>query len=173
MKNIIFSLVVLCLPLSIFSQAKSIEEFYSKFKNNEDVTSINLSGELIKFVFTSADEETGKIANKISQLRVLIVEEGSIVNDKAYKQFLKNVKKDDFEELMRFKDGGDAVDFHLRVDGDIITDVLVTVYGKDGFVLLSLEGLFNFSDLNDFDLNIEGAEHLKRLPEKKENIKRA
>jgi uncharacterized protein DUF4252 len=173
MKNIIFGLAILCLPLSIFGQAKSIENFYEKYKGNEEVTSINVSGELLNFVFTSTDSETEQLTSKISKLRVLIVEEKSIVKQSDYKQFIKNVKKEKFEELIRFKEGGDAVDFHLREQGDVITDVLITVHGDDGFILLSIEGLFNFSDLNDFDLNIEGSEHLKKLPENKKDIKRA
>ncbi len=139
----------------------------------EEVTSINLTGSLINFVFTSADPETGELASKISKVRLLLVEEGGIIDSKDYKQFIKSVKKDNFEELIRLKDGGDAVDFHLREDGDTITDILITVRGEDGFVLLSLEGLFKFSDLNDFNLDIEGAEHLKKLPENKKNLKRA
>lgn len=173
MKNIFFSMVILCLPLSIFCQPKSIEQFYNKYKGMEEVTSINLSGQLINMVFTSADPETGELASKISQVRLLIVEEGAVVKGKDYKQFLKNVKKDDFEELIRFKDGGDAIDFHLKEESGTITNVLITVRGDDGFVLLSLEGLFKFSDLNDFNLDIEGAEYLKRLPEKKKEIDRA
>ena len=137
------------------------------------MSSINLCGELLNFVFTSTDSETEQLTSKISKLRVLIVEEKSIVKHSDYKQFIKNIKKEKFEELMCFKDGADAVDFYLREQGDVITDVLITVHGEDGFILLSLEGLFKFSDLNDFELNIEGSEHLKKLPENKKDIKRA
>ncbi|MFT5164972.1 MAG: hypothetical protein ACI8P3_000196 [Saprospiraceae bacterium] len=173
MKNIFFCLTLLCLPLSIFSQANSIEKFYQKYKSNTEVTSINLSGQLLNFVFSGIDRETGKQGSKISNLRVLIVEEGAIVKHNDYQQFIKNVKNEDFEELMRVKDGDEAIDFHLREVGDMITDVLITVKGKDGFILLSLEGLFNFEDLNDLNLNIEGGEHLKKLPEKKKDLQRA
>lgn len=173
MKNIFFGLVLLCLPISLLSQAKSIERFYEKYKGLEEVTSINITGELIQFVFTNADPETEELASKISKVRVLVVEEGAIIQNNDYKQLIKSVKKDNFQELMRLKDGGEAVDIHLREDGDVITDVLITVYGEDGLVLLSLEGLFNFSDLNDFNLDIEGAEHLKKLPDDKKKLKRA
>ncbi len=173
MKNIILNLVFLCLPLSIFCQTQSIEHFYSKYKGQEDVTSINLTGDLINFVFANSDDSKAAVANKISNIRVLIVEESTLINTKDYNKFLRSVKKDKFEELMRIKDGGDAVDFHLREKGNQITDVLITVRGDDGFILLSVEGLFDFSDLNDFDLNIEGSEYFKKLPEEKKKIKRA
>ena len=169
MKNTFFGLVLLCLPMSLLSQASSIENFYQKYKSLEEVTSINLSGQLINFVFTNADPDMEELSSKISKVRLLVVEEGKVVGKDDYKQFIRNVKKDDFEEFMKIKDGGNAVNFHLREDGDIVTDVLITVYGADGFVLLSLEGLFKFSDLNDFNLDIEGAEHLKRIPEKKKD----
>ncbi len=165
MKNTFFCLVILCLPALLFSQAKSIEQFYNNYKDQKDVTSINLTGELINFVFSASDTETGEIASKISKIRVLLVEEKGLVSKSDYSALIKSVKKDKFEEFLKFKDGGDAVDFHLRDDGKVITDVLITVRGEDGFILLSLEGLFKYSDLNNFDLNIEGGQYLKKLPE--------
>ena len=167
-----FIMAFLCLPLAGFGQDSSIDDFYEKYKDNEKVTSINLTGDLINFVFSSS-EEYGEMASKISKLRVLIMEEGTTVNSKDYKQFIKNIKREKFSELIQFKDGGSAIDLHLKEDGDIITNVLITVKGDDGFVLLSLEGLLKFSDLNDLDLNIEGGEYLKQLPDKKKKINRA
>lgn len=175
MKNLFFSLILLCLPLCIFAQLVSVENFCKQYSGMEDVTSLNFSGPLINFIFSKTDTETGELASKISNVRLLIVDEGRIVNAGDYKQLIKSVKKDDFEEFMRLKDDGQFVDFHLREDGDLITDVLITVYGDDGFVLLSLEGAFNFSDLNDFNIDVKGAEHLKKLPEekKKKRVDRA
>lgn len=173
MKNIILGLALLCLPAFLLAQSSIIDEFYNQYKGMKDVTSINLSGQLINFVLANANDGTEKIANKITNLRVLLVENGTIVKDGDYKSFLKSVKKDDFEEFMRLKDGGEAVDFHLREDGSSITDVLITVFGDDGFVLLSLEGSFNYDDLEELNLNIEGGEHIKKISKRKKKMDRA
>jgi len=167
MKNLFFSLSFLCLSISISAQLSSVEDFCKQYSGMEEVTSLNFSGPLINFIFSQVETEETELVSKITNVRLLLVEKGEVVSLGAYKKLIKSVKRDDFEEFMRLKDDGQSIDFYLREDGDTITDVLITVYGDDGFVLLSLEGAFKFSDLNDFNLDVQGAEHLKKLPENK------
>lgn len=173
MKNIFFGLALLCLPLFLNAQSKSIENFYNRYKGMDEVLAINISGALINFVFANSDEGDEEAASKITNIRVLLVEKGSVVKNRDYNSLLKSIKKDNFEELMRIKDGGDAVNFHLREKGNRITDVLVTIHGEDNFLMLNLEGSFDYEDLNELDLNLEGGEHLKKIPKKKKKMDRA
>jgi hypothetical protein len=172
MKKLMFSLILLC-PFALFGQTESINQFYSKYSGMEEVTSINLSGELLNFVLGDEEEDKNLKKAKITGLRVLLMGEEIPVDKQDYKQFIKNVKKESFEELICMKDGGEAVDFHLREKDGMITNLLITVRGSDGFVLLSIEGNFDYEDLNELDIDMHGADQLRKLPKKREDIKRA
>ena len=165
MKNIIIMAFIAILPSLAFGQNKSIEKFYNKYKSQENVTDINLQGWVLELAASFSDDESEKVLEKISKLRVLIIEEGNLVNGSEYNQLVKEVKKDSFEELMQFKDGNEKVDIMLREKGKKITNVLLIARGNDGFIMLSLEGNLNWKDLKSLEIDVEGAEHLKKLPE--------
>jgi hypothetical protein len=100
------------------------------------------------------------------------MDDGNLVTPKEYQKLLKNMRKNGFEELFRVREGHEDVGLYIREEHQKVTNVLLTVHGQDNFILLSLEGLLKFSDLNDLHLDIEGMEHFENLPDKKEDIPR-
>jgi hypothetical protein len=158
------------------SQAQNplLEGFYHKYTQFDNVTDVKLQGWLLKLASNhSEDEGAEKLLEKITQLRVLVMEEGNLVTPRDYKNLLNGIRTSSFEELFKVKNTDEDVALYIREEGTNITDVLVLVNGKDNFVLLSLEGLFKFSDLNDLNIDVEGIEHLERLPEDKKSVPRA
>ena len=128
---------------------------------------------LIQFAASFDDNEGHqKVMDKITQVRLLVSEE-NLVSKNDYLRFAKSLKKDSFEDLMQIKDQGSNIDIMIREQGDKITDVILLVEDHGDFVMISLEGDFQYSDLNDLDLKFEGSEHLKKLPEKRKDIPRA
>ncbi len=165
MKNIIIVAIMAIAPLMSFAQNKSIENFYNKYKAKENVTDINLQGWVLELAATFAGEESGEILEKITKLRVLVVGEGNVIPNNEYNQLVREVRKDSFEELIQFKDGNDKVDIMLREKGDKITNVLLIARGADGFIMLSLEGNMDWNDLKSLEIDVEGAEHLNKIPD--------
>ncbi len=174
MKNYLILFTLLLNPLFGWGQAPAIQHFYDKYKSMEQVQDIRLQGWVLELASKFSDEEAGeKLLRKITQLRVLIMEEGNLVSPGEYKTLLRDVKRASFQELIKVKEEGQHVDLLIREQGDTITDVLVVISGTDGFVLLSLEGALKFSDLNDLNIDVKGADQFKKLPEKKSDIPQA
>ena len=174
MRTLIWSALLTLGPLFAFAQPKPIAQFYEKYKQRENVTDVKLQGWLLEIATNFADDEQAqKLLDKITYLRVLVMEEGNLVSPGEYKSLLKDIRQSSFEELLKIREGQQDIGFYIREKGDTITDVLLLVNGQDEFVLLSLEGLFKFSDLNDLNIDIDGAEHFEKLPEKKGDVPRA
>ncbi|GJM35763.1 MAG: hypothetical protein DHS20C18_47640 [Saprospiraceae bacterium] len=175
MKNsIVITTLLLVLPLLSYSQDQNILQFYEKYQNIEEVTNITLQGWVLKMASEFSDEaEVSQILNKITKLRVLVMEGGNLVSQQECRDLVKKVKQNRFEDLMQIRDGGQVIEFLIREDKETITDVLVLISGDDQFVLLSLEGALKFSDLNNLNIDIEGGEHFKKIPEKKKDLPRA
>lgn len=168
MKNI-FSLSFLVLfSLSIIqAQNNSIESFYEQYAKDEKATNVTIKGWLLDIAsHITSDESSKEVLSKITQLRVLLMEDGNPVTKKELSRLKKGIKKDQFEELLQIRDEGSHVDFYIREEGDHITNVLMLVNDNDEFVLLSLEGLLKFEDLKNIKIDTEGAEHFEKIKQK-------
>ncbi|MFN7119494.1 MAG: DUF4252 domain-containing protein [Saprospiraceae bacterium] len=175
MKRILLIAALLGVAGLSFAQTKAIRTFYDKYKHLEGVEDIQLQGWLIKLAarFSDEDPEAKRLLRKISQLRILTMDNGNLVSPQEYNNLVKSIKQDAFEDLFMVKDNGQNIQFLIREKGDTITDLILLVSGNDEFVLLSLEGLLKFSDLNDLNIEVDGSEHFKKLPENKKDIPKA
>ena len=171
MKNTLI-LLLFVLPLFCFSQSNSINDFYSKYKNHKDITTFTISGGLIKFAASFEEDGNAKILEKISQVKLLIGD-GNLITKNDYKVLTKGLKNDSFEDLMQINAEGTKVNILIRENGNNISDVVLLVNDGNDFILISLEGNFQYSDLNDLNLNFKGGEYLKKLPENRKSIPRA
>jgi Domain of unknown function (DUF4252) len=167
MKKSITLLLLAGLFLQLQAQSENIETFYKRYAKSENATNVTIKGWLLDVAtqFTE-DVESRKVLSKITQLRVLLMEEGNPVSNTEYLQFKKDIRKDDFEELLQIRDEGSQVDFFIREEGDHITNVLMLVNEADGFVLLSLEGLLKLEDLKNIKIDAEGGEHFEKIKRK-------
>ncbi|TXB64933.1 DUF4252 domain-containing protein [Phaeodactylibacter luteus] len=156
------------------AQEQFISEFYERYNQLDEATEVDVQGWLLKLVAEKAENEnTRKVVQKITHLRVLAMSEGNLVPAAEYRQLVRDLKRTSFEELFSARDEGDDISFFIREDQKRITHVMLLLHGKDNFVMLSLEGSLDFSDLNDLDLDIEGMEHFRKLPESKNSTPRA
>lgn len=167
-------LAFFCLPLFAAAQSKPILQFYDQYKGLENVSDVKLQGWILRLASRFTDEEQGEqLLQKITQLRVMTMEDGNLVTPRDYQRLLRDVKRDAFEELIKVKEKGQHIDLLIREKGETITDVLLMIHESEGFILLSLEGALKFSDLNDLEIEVEGAEQFKKLPERKSDIPQA
>lgn len=175
MRKILFIAMLLSIASLGFAQSKAIRSFYEKYQGLEGVEDVKLQGWLIKLAASFADEdpETKRLLKKITQLRILTMDNGNLVTPQEYNNLVKNIKQDAFEDLFMVKDNGQNIQFLVREKGETITDIILLVTGNDEFVLLSLEGVLKFSDLNDLNIQVEGSDHFKKLPEAKKDIPKA
>ncbi|MCB0631910.1 MAG: DUF4252 domain-containing protein [Saprospiraceae bacterium] len=171
MRNMLLYTLFILLPALGVAQSKYITQFYNQYKSYEDVTNINLKGFVLRLAGNFVDDENArKVIRKVSHLRLLMVEDTELVTAEDYTFLIKGLKSDSFEELMQIRDKGNHIDFYLREDGDRITDVIMLLRGEDEFLMLSLEGAFRFSDLNDLHIDIDGGEYFSKLPDKKTKV---
>lgn len=168
MRTILLYALLAILPAMLNGQSKYITQFYNHYKAQEEVTNLNLRGFVLSLASTFTDDEDArKILRKVSHLRLLMMEDENLVSPEAYTSLIRGIKSDHFEELMLLREERQRIEFFLREDGETITDVLMLLHGDGEFLMLSLEGAFKFSDLNDLKIDIDGGEHFSKIPDRK------
>lgn len=171
--NLVMKITLIALGMSLFflsaqAQTPQLEQFFNKYSEYENTLDITLKGWMLKGASMFSEDEDGKrILQKISKLRVLILEEGNLVSKGAANGLLKEARHDAFEDLMEIRDEGNKINFLIREDNKHITDVLMLLRGDEEFMLISLEGLLKFEDLNQIQFDVEGGEHFKKVPKKR------
>ncbi len=175
MKLQIIILWMLAIPVLGYSQSKqTVDDFFKKYKQDDRTEHLRLGGLVMDLAVSfSEDEQEKKMLKKIKRLRLLSFDEHNPVSSSEYQDLMRGVKADRYSPLFRIREGGENVDILVQEHNNLITDVLLIVYDKNEFILLNLEGRFRFEDLNDFEVKIEGGEHLRKLPEKRADLPRA
>lgn len=164
MKNIILIITLLASPLFIFAQNAAIEQFYNKYTELENVTNITIEGGMLKFIASYVDDETGeKLVDKVTKLRLMIMDDSELVSKSDRQALRKGIRQQKFEDLMQIRDGNSKINILIQEQGDKVTNVLLLVDDEDSFILLSLEGSLDWEDFNHLNIEMEGAEHLKRI----------
>lgn len=174
MRKIFLMAALLCVAGAIFAQSQAVKAFYDQYRGLEDVENIKLRGWMLRMASNlteSADE--AQVLRKISKLQILATERTDLVSTQDRRRFLSSLRKDAFEDLITIRKDGEVVEMLVRENGETITDLILMVSGGDEFVLINMEGALKFSDLNDLNIDVEGAEHLKELPDNKSDIPRA
>lgn len=166
---------LLCLSfLCLHGQDSCIDTFCEDFQEEKTTTHIHLKGKALQLAAEyTEDEAEQKVLEKVLELRVLVVDNQFLKSKKNYRGLIKQLKKEDFSTLMKVKEGETQVDFLVKEYENTITDLVTIVRTRDKFVLLSLEGLLEFSDLNDLNFQYQGGEHFKKIPEKRSDIPQA
>jgi hypothetical protein len=169
MKNIIIVLLLaFILPLTSSAQ-RSVNRFIDKYYDKENVTTVELSGFVLKMAAKFVDDDEGKqILASISRLQVLAMDGKNHVTKKDLNALKAKVKKDKFEELMTIKTKGTSVDFFIKEENGVIKNILLLVSGKEEFVMLNLRGKLKFDDIQKLDFDVDGAEHFKKIPKWKD-----
>ena len=166
MKKIMIAIAILAIPFLASSQSESIENFYEKYIENEKISDISLNGWILSLASKMSEEDGTEILQKITKLRIMIAEEKGIIQKSDIKKLMKDVRKNDFEDLMTIRDGDARINFMVREKGNTITNVLVVINDGGDFILLSLEGNLNFDDLKELNFDVEGGDVFKKLPKK-------
>lgn len=158
-------LVVLAILLgnSLFGQANAIDKYFKQYLDDERFSVVYISARMFSlFEKISVDEmdmddaearAMVEMAKDLQGLRILSTEDNV---EAFYKEAKSKINMQEYEILMTVRSrGDDNVDFLIKEDGDIITELLLLIGGHDSFALLSFVGKIDLDKVSNFAREIE------------------
>jgi len=145
MKNYILTISLFLFSTLAFSQ-NSVEQFVKKYKGNDDVNVVTISGSLLKMgagFVDSEDEQTKAAKNIIDEVdEMIVVNTSSVSKGKEIKKFAKKqVDKGDFEEMMMVDSDGKEINFFGKVKNQKIVELFIIVGDNpEQTTLISMSG---------------------------------
>ena len=177
MKQIFIVLIVavasLAMPNQVQAQNDAISKYFDKYMDDESFTVVYISSKMFEMfakIDPDVDEEVKEVIRDLKGLRILVREEGGL---KYYKEAIKKIDFNEYEELMTVRDDGTNVKFVVKEQGDLIKELLLIVGGDDEFVLMSFTGKIDLAKISklakDVEIDIDGLEHLEKIDEEDKN----
>lgn len=167
-KTLLLLLLAAACSTFTYAQKDPVRDFFKQYHNVPNAVNLNMQGFMIRLAANLAEEEEGaQLLKKVKSLHLLVLEDAEPLVRDDFSKLLRDAKGTKFEDLIQISKGLEKVNVMIREKEGTVTDVLIFVSGAEELVLLHLEGRLLFSDLNDLDIDMDGAEHLKSLPEKR------
>ncbi|MGB3548979.1 MAG: DUF4252 domain-containing protein [Saprospiraceae bacterium] len=159
----IFLLLLLTVfTLSLSAQSRSLERFVDHYRGLETADHLNLGGFIIKAIGVfSGDADAREVTRRLSHLRVLTIDNGPRLLSPEITGLTEELRRDKFEDFIEFREGKEGGRILIRENKRGITDLVLLLNGDENeFILVSLEGLFSFKDLQELDIDFNGKDYL-------------
>jgi hypothetical protein len=176
MKSTIFKsvlMIVLAVPLISLAQKSQVDSFFSRYSDQEDYTSVEVSKGLFElFAEIDADDpefaDFQKAVEGLESLKLLVYssEKGSKeTKDKFYKDIMSSIPFSEYKELMVIRDSDANVNFYAKNNQQVITEMIMVVDGKDEAVILSMTGNIDLNYVAKLgkSMNLDGMNYLEKM----------
>ncbi len=165
MRTIIFMMLAIA-SLQSCAQSNTINSFFDAVPESDDIFKLELSGFFLKMATSNTEE--GNITKGIKSVRIIGSDNLSLLPNTAVKRLSNGLRSESFEPLAEIRDGKDKIEFLIKENKEVITDFVAKIQDNDGgFLLIAIEGAFSFDDIDGLDLDFEGSDYLKKVPEEK------
>jgi hypothetical protein len=156
------------------AQNKSIDRVFDKYAGQEGFTTVYISKYMFSMFADLEDvedeelEEVQEVFGKLNGIKILASEDGSPDGINFYDEIMKDLPRQDYEELMVVKDSESDIVFLAREERDVIVELLLIVSGDDDNVLIAITGEIDLNTIAKLSkaLDIEGMQELENLDEK-------
>ncbi len=146
---------------TLHSQQTSISEFIEKYRNEKGFSHALLSQELYDVTAKSFNDDKGwkqlqQVMKNIGMLTVLSAENHSNAPG-LYKEALRAVPQNEFEEIISVKDGANRVRIWTGENDGALTDLVLLAGTAEDFVLVAFNGSLELNNITQL-IGMMGAE---------------
>jgi len=165
MKRMLMLIAAVAIAAAVSGQRTSLDDFFSKYSNRDGYTSVVINGSLLNFLGESGDEDrAGNPLRKITSIRLIVREKDKFPTGEDLLAEIRGViRRGRYDELMTVRDDGADLRFMVRMDREMIRELLLVIDGKDQAVI-QIEGNLTRDEAEElFRSNGEGLEILEGL----------
>ncbi len=178
MKNLVVTLLVICISVSVYAQNNAIDTYFSSYQASDEVTKVSVTGKMFS-LFTEFDGETEDekaVLEAISKLKGIkaVIKKDAADGLKEYAAAMKIMDADsNYEELMSVEDVDEFVRFMIRDNNGTINELLMVRGAKREFMVMTLFGEIDLSTIGRLSriMKIGGLERFEMIDKHKHHDK--
>jgi len=170
-KFISAGIMAVFMVLSFTGQAQNdaIQRYFEKYMNDDRFDMVYISPKMFSMVSKielesdQIDPEVMDIIKELKGMRVLSYDGPE--SPKFYKEAIEKINLNEYEELLVARDGDEQIHIRVKESGDIVSELILLVGGKDEFALISFIGNVDLKKVGKLGkvLDIKHVEELERM----------
>ena len=139
MKRLLLT-AMLFVPIMAMAHIPEFTDLATKYQSTEDVTVVNLEGEMLMSAMQAHGDTEG--LDSILDSMIVINSENSKVNPKIEKSTNKIIADLGLKSMLNLEQEGTIVNMYSQQNGDVISDLVIFVIEGDELALIILSGNF-------------------------------
>jgi hypothetical protein len=143
MRKPLLFILLISLPLSLFSQKSAVDDIFDRYNGREGFTSVYISSKMFGLLskIDKEDDEFRNLVTRIKSIRILSIDSATNVSAgiNFSNMLLPTLKKTGYEELMTVREDDNQVQFMVREVGGRIAE-LIMITGGHSSSLVSISG---------------------------------
>jgi hypothetical protein len=126
-------------------------DLFKRYADKEGVSSVYVSKAMIQMApdaVSNADLYLNNMKGKIEGIQIVSSKNAALKKemDASFPKLIGN----QHEELMRIKDeSGELVTFHIKKEGNLITELIMLINGGEEFTAIQILGKFTMQDIQE------------------------
>ena len=156
MKTPFALLLALFLASTAISQ-KNIDQVLRKYKNDEGVVNMNLTGEVLKMFAGTKDE----IKSTVETVDVLIFKNNTDISSDDLTKIESVLARDKFDLLVDVRDQGRKVKLYAIDSGQFLQKIFANIHSQEMNAYFVLSGNILFDELTKLGMDFEKGDPLK------------
>lgn len=166
MKTLLIAVAIAFTSTGLFAQNAKLDDIFNKFQDKEGITSVILTGDLMKFASQMNDKDsTMNFIKNITKVRILALEKASAQDIVAFEGMVKDIPLTSYKELMIVKENENNVRMLARENAGSWSDFLLIVVGKKDHALIDVQGSVSPKDLQSLSktMHVNGMACVNKL----------
>ncbi|MCK4747645.1 MAG: DUF4252 domain-containing protein [Bacteroidales bacterium] len=170
MKRTFFAGALILLSLVTFGQKSAVDKVFDKYSGKDGYTTVYISSFMFNLLSSLEVEdpeydEFKKATSGINSIKILTQEGSGSVS--FGEELLDMLPRNEYQEMMKVKDGDEEVLFLAREADGRISEFLLIVSGGSDDVLIAITGDIDLESLSSIasGLDMPGMENLEELEE--------
>jgi hypothetical protein len=144
-------ILILMVPVVCGSAQKSIDRLFEKYSGNEGFVTLTINGDILKILRSCGDgEKESCLPLKITGIRILARENEYVPVDNFYKNIMKEIDSNDYEEFMRVKQSHQDMIMLVKSEGRRFREFLLIAGGDEDNVVIQIKGDMTFDEAKRF-----------------------
>lgn len=172
-KALIVMLLTFMISASAISQKDPVDRIFDKYSGQEGFTTVYISSKMFSLFaeIDPDDQELQSMMNGLKSIRILASDDSDESGGEGinfYKEVMKDLAVEKYEELMVIKDGNQDLKFLIREENGKIVELLLVGGGDGDNVLISIRGIIDMKNIGKIGkaLDVEGLENLEKIDKK-------
>ena len=173
MKTWLMIMGALIFSAPLFAQNDPVDRLFDKYGEKEGFTTVYISPKMFSLFqqVDPEDKDLQTLMGGLKSIRILASDDSTDQNTDInfYKEVMKDLPQDKYEELMVVKDSGQDLKFLIREENGKVVELLLVGGGNGDNVLISIRGNIDMKNISKIGkaMNVEGLDNLEKLDEKK------